>query len=104
MLSQIITAYINKHFNGDREKALTVCFNKLKKNTGIEIKNWKQEDIDYAKQVSVLFSLNPSSADWQKKHKKDIQQFILLKSEKTEIKWIKHLQKFKAFWNVMDIT
>lgn len=104
ILSQRITSFINENFNGDRQKALTVCFNHLKKNTGIETKKWKQEDVDYAKQISVLFTMNPRSIEWQKKHKKDIQQFILLKSEKTEMPWIKHLQKFKAFWNLMDNT
>ncbi|MCD6017642.1 MAG: hypothetical protein K0S53_763 [Bacteroidetes bacterium] len=98
LLSQRITAYINEHFNGDRQKALSVCFNELKKNTGIETEKWKPEDIDYAKHVSVLFYIKPGSCEWQKKHQKNIQQFILLKSEKTEISWIKHLQRFDAFW------
>lgn len=102
MLSRRITTYINEHFDGDRQKALTVCFNHLKKNTGIETKKWKAEDVDYAKQVSVLFSMNPGSSEWQKKNKKNIQEFILLKSAKTEMSWIKHLQKFKAFWQLMN--
>lgn len=104
ILSQRITSFINDNFNGDRQKALTICFNNLKKNTGIEAKKWNAEDIDYAIQVSVLFSMNPHSNEWQKKNKKYIQQFILLKSENTEMPWIKHLQKFKAFWNLMDNT
>jgi hypothetical protein len=102
LLSQRITSYINEKYDGDRQKALTACFNKLKKNTGMETKKWKAQDVEYAKQISVLLNLTPQSADWQKQYKKEIQKFILLKSEKTESPWIKHLQKFKGFWNLLN--
>lgn len=102
ILSQRITTYINEHFNGDRQKALTSCYKQLIANTGIDTKFRKPEDTEYAKQAAILFSMKPSSKEWQKKNKKDIQLFILLKSEKTELPWIKHLQKFKAFWKYMN--
>ncbi|MES2762356.1 MAG: hypothetical protein V4677_09115 [Bacteroidota bacterium] len=102
-LSQRITNYINHFFNGDRQKAVAVCFKQLKQNTGIDTKSWKAEDIEYAKQIAILFSIQPNCREWQDKHKKDIELFIQLKSAKTEQPWIKHLQKFKAFWKYMNL-
>lgn len=97
-LSKKITGYINTHFNGNRQKALSACFKQLKESLGIDTKAWKREDIAYAKEVSILFCLKPNAGQWIRKNKKNILQFILLKSAKTELPWIKHLQGFKAFW------
>lgn len=97
-LSKAITTYINTQFNGNRQKAMTTCFKQLKQHSGIDIKTWKPEDIDYAKQVSVLFCLKPNSAQWIKKNSRNIARFIQLKSAKTELPWVKHLQEFRAFW------
>lgn len=102
VLSKHITNYINIRFEGDRKKALTQCFDQLKETLTIDSGIWKQEDIDYAKQIAVLFSMKPNSKEWQQKNKKDILQFILLKSAKTELPWIKHLQQFDAFWKLMS--
>lgn len=102
ILSKRITSYINIPFDGDRENALTHCFNQLKETLAIDKKKWKQEDLDYARQISVLFSMKPNCKEWQQKHKKNILQFILLKSAKTELPWINHLQKFDAFWKLMS--
>ncbi len=102
ILSKRITTYINTTFDGDREKALTHCFNQLKETLDIDTIKWKQEDIDYAKQIAVLFSMNPNSKEWQQKNKKDILLFIQLKSAKTEFPWIKHLQQFNGFWELMN--
>lgn len=102
ILSQRITTFINEHFNGDRQKALSYCYKQLIANAGIDTKNWKPEDTEYAKQIAVLFNMQPVSKEWQQKHKKDIQIFIQLKSAKTELPWIKHLQQFKAFWKYMN--
>jgi hypothetical protein len=101
-LSKRITTFINTTFDGDREKALAHCFDKLKETLAIDTKHWKQEDVDYAKQIAVLFSMKPNSKEWQQKHKKDILEFILLKSAKTELPWIKHVQKFDGFWKLMS--
>ncbi len=103
ILSQHITDHINTNFNGNRKKALEHCFKSLIVNTGIDTKTWPEEDMDYAKQISVLFSIWPGSHEWQKKNKKEIRSFILLKSAKTELPWIKHLQSFKSFWQMMNI-
>ncbi len=97
-LSKHITAHIRHHFNGNRQKAMAVCFKLLKEHSGIDMKGWKTEDIDYAKQVSVLFCLKPDPAQWIRKNSRNIARFIQLKSAKTELPWIKHLQQFKAFW------
>ena len=102
VLSQKITHYINTQFGGDRQRALTVCFKELKENTGIDTKGWKLEDVEYAKQIAVLFNTKVNSREWQQKQKKDIESFILLKSAKTELAWIRHLQNFKAFWKYID--
>lgn len=102
LLSKRITTFINTTFDGDREKALTHCFNQLKEIFAIDTKHWKQEDVFYAQQIAVLFSMKPNSKEWQKKHKKDILLFIQLKSAKTEFPWIKHLQQFNAFWELMN--
>ncbi len=102
VLSQRITKYINSNFNGNRQKALEACFIQLKKNLDITTKTWKAEDIEYAKQVAILFHTQPNSKEWQKKHKKEILLFIQLKSATTELSWIKHLQKFRAFWTYMN--
>ncbi|MBI3518322.1 MAG: hypothetical protein HY062_03055 [Bacteroidetes bacterium] len=101
VLSQRITYHINTHFNGDRQKALTVCFKQLKETLDIDVKTWKPEDVDYAKQIAILLHIQPHSKEWQKKHKKEIRLFIQLKSASTELPWIKHLQKFNAFWKYM---
>ena len=101
VVSQKITNHINAHFNGDRQKALTVCFKQLKESLSID-KTWKPEDIEYAEQLAVLFHIQPNSKAWQLKHKKNIQLMIQLKSAKTELTWVKHLQKFKAFWKHLD--
>ena len=101
VVSQKITKHINEHFKGDRQKALTVCYKQLKESLGIN-KTWKAEDIDYAKQLAILFHIQPNSKAWQEKHKKNIQLLIQLKSAKTELPWVKHLQKFKAFWEYLN--
>ena len=102
VVSQKITNHINAYFKGDRQKALNVCFKQLKESLGIELKKWKSEDIDYAKQLAILFHIQPNSKAWQEKHKKNIQLLIQLKSAKTELPWVKHLQKFKGFWEYLD--
>jgi hypothetical protein len=102
VLSDRMTNYINQTFNGDRQKALTTCFKLLKENTGINTKNWKSEDIAYAKQLAILFSTQPNSKTWQEKNAKSIESFIQLKSAETELEWIRHLQNFKAFWDYLN--
>lgn len=102
VLSQKITHYINTQFDGNREKAINQCFKQLKEVLGINIKTWKAEDIDYAKQISILFCSYPDSKKWITDHKKNIILLIQLKSEKTELLWIKHLQSFKAFWKLIQ--
>ena len=77
---------------------MTICFKQLKESLGIDLKAWKAEDIAYAKQIAILFSINPNSKEWQQKNKKNIQLLIELKSAKTELPWIKYLQKFDSFW------
>lgn len=69
MISQKITNHINTHFNGDRQKAITVCFKQLKESLDID-RTWKPEDIEYAKQLAILFHIQPNSKAWQQKHKK----------------------------------
>jgi hypothetical protein len=102
VISQKITHHINSHFNGDRQKAINVCFKQLKENLGIDIKKWTPEDITYAQQLAILFHIHSDSKLWQQKHQKNIQLLIQLKSAKTEWVWAKHLQKFKAFWMYID--
>ena len=101
VVSQKITNHINTHFNGDRQKAIAVCFKQLKESLDID-KMWTPEDIEYAKQLAILFHIKPNSKEWQQKHKKNIQLLIQLKSAKTELPWVKHLQKFKAFWEYLN--
>lgn len=102
VVSQKITHHINTYFNGDRQKAMVVCFKQLKESLGIDLKKWKTEDIEYAKQLAILFHIQPNSKAWQQKHQKNIQLLIQLKSAKTELPWIKHLQKFKGFWEYVN--
>ncbi|MES2514236.1 MAG: hypothetical protein V4580_08820 [Bacteroidota bacterium] len=102
ILSQKITNYINHQFEGDRQKALNACFKQLKENTGINAAGWKPEDVVYARQTAILFSIQPNSKAWQQKHAKNIKLFIQTKSAKTELPWIRHLQKFKAFWDYVN--
>jgi hypothetical protein len=101
LLSQKITTFINTHFDGNRTKAMNQCFKILKEGLAISIKDWKDEDIEYAKEVSLLFCLNPDAKNWIKKHQKNIKLFIQLKSAKTELPWVKHLQGFDAFWKMI---
>lgn len=100
VLSKKITNYINTQFKGDREKALETCFSKFKNTLAISTKTWKLEDIEYAKQFSIVCYTHPEPEKWLMKNKKNIMLFIQLKSAKTELPWIKHLQKFKAFWEL----
>ena len=102
ILSQRITNYINTQFDGNREKAINQSFKLLKEALGINTKTWKAEDIDYAKQISILFCSYPDSKKWMIEHKKNIILLIQLKSAKTEFQWVKHLQSFKAFWKLVD--
>lgn len=101
VLSQKITTHINENFNGDRQKALSICYKQLKDSIGID-KTWKAEDIEYAKQLAILFHIKPNNKAWLQKNKKNIQLLIQLKSAKTELPWIKHLQKFKGFWEYVN--
>lgn len=101
VLSQRITKYINNQFDGNREKAITQCFKQLKEALAINTKTWKAEDLDYAKQVSILFCSYPDSKKWMMENNKNIVLLIQLKSAKTELVWIKHLQQFKAFWKLI---
>jgi hypothetical protein len=102
VLSQRITNYINTQFEGNREKALIYSFKQLKEALSINTKAWKAEEIDYAKQLSILFCSYPDSKKWIIDHKKNIILLIQLKSAKTELLWIKHLQQFKAFWKLIN--
>lgn len=101
VLSQRITNYINTQFDGNREKATNQCFKLLKEALDINVKTWKAEDINYAKQLSILFCSYPDSKKWIIDHKENIILLIQLKSAKTELLWIKHLQSFKAFWKLI---
>lgn len=101
VLSQKITNYINTQFDGNREKAITQCFKQLKEVLAINTKAWKTEDLDYAKQLSILFCSYPDSKKWMMENKRNIVLLIQLKSAKTELLWIKHLQSFKAFWKLI---
>lgn len=98
VLSQRITNYINSNFDSNREKAINQCFKQLKEVLNINTKSWEVEDIDYAKQLSVLFCSYPNSKKWMMDNKKNITLLIQLKSAKTELQWVKHLRSFKAFW------
>ena len=98
-----ITDFINKKYKGNRENALNDCFNILKKLLPINENKWKEEDILYAKNVSLLFCLKPDSKQWIKKNKNNILRFILLKSAKTERPWIKSLQQFNSFWKRISV-
>ena len=102
VLSQRITNYINTQFEGNREKALIYSFKQLKEALSINTTAWKAEEIDYAKQLSILFCSYPDSKKWIIDHKKNIILLIQLKSAKTELHWIKHLQQFKAFWKLVN--
>lgn len=102
VLSQRITNFININFDCNREKAINQCFKQLKDALNINIKSWKGEDIDYAKQLSILFCTYPDSKKWMIENKNNIILMIQLKSAKTELLWIKHLQSFKAFWKQIN--
>jgi hypothetical protein len=102
VLSQRITNYINTQFDGSREKAIHQSFKILKEVLTINIKTWKAEDVDYAKQLSILLCSYPNPKTWMVDHKKNIILLIQLKSAKTELLWIKHLQSFKAFWKLIQ--
>jgi hypothetical protein len=101
-LSQRITNYINAQFEGNREKATLHCFEQLKEAFSINTNSWKIEVIDYAKQLSILFCSYPNSKSWMLENKANIILLIQLKSAKTELLWIKHLQSFKAFWKLIQ--
>lgn len=100
VLSKKITHYINTQYKGDREKALYECFKRFKNTLTVSTKTWKLEDVQYAKQFSILCCTHPEPEKWMLKNKKNIISFIQLKSAKTELAWIKHLQKFKGFWEL----
>ena len=78
------------------------CFNLLKEGLAISIKDWKDEDIAYAKELSLLFCFYPDAKNWIKKHRKNVKLFIQLKSAITELPWIRHLQRFDAFWKMVN--
>ena len=59
-------------------------------------------ELYYAKQLSILFCSYPDSKKWMIDNKKNIILLIQLKSAKTELLWIKHLQSFKAFWKLIN--
>jgi hypothetical protein len=101
-LSQKITTFINTHFEGNRTTAMNQCFKVLKEGLDISLKDWEAEDIQYAKEVSLLFCLNLDAKNWIKKHQKNLKLFIQLKSVETELPWIKHLQRFDAFWKMIN--
>lgn len=102
LLSQRITNFVNSNFDSNREKAINQCFKQLKEALNINTKSWKSEDIDYAKQLSILFSSYPDYKKWLMSNKKNILLLIKLKSAKTELQWIKHLQNFKTFWKLVS--
>lgn len=102
VLSQRITSFINSNFDSNREKAMQHCFKQLKDALDINTKSWKEEDMNYAKQLSVLFCSYPDSKKWMIDNKKNILLLIQLKSAKTELQWVKHLQRFKGFWKLVS--
>lgn len=101
-ISQLITTHINTSYSGNRQAALDNCFKIMCKNTGIKLSYFKIHDLEYAKQIAVLLSIHPEYKQWQTAHKKNILKLITLKSSTTEIEWIKHLQKFDAFWKIVN--
>lgn len=102
VLSRKITEYIKQHYNGNRALAIEQCYKLLQKNTGLKTHQLKQEDISYAKQMTVLFRCGNESDKWQKANSAKIIKLIQLKSDKHELTWINHLQKFRAFWKFIS--
>lgn len=98
MISKKITTFINTNFNGNRKLAENTCYKKLINNILINTNKWNKETIEFAKQYALLFHIKPDNEKWQQKYKKEIIQFIELKTAATEIEWIKYSQKFNAYW------
>lgn len=98
IISKKITTFINTNFNSNRKLAESTCYKKLINNLLINTNKWSKETIEFAKQYALLFHLKPDNEKWHKKYKKEIIQFIELKTSATEIEWVKHTQKFKAYW------
>jgi hypothetical protein len=98
IISKKITAFINTYFNSNRKLAESTCYKKLINNLLINTNKWDKETIEFAKQYALLFHLKPDNEKWQQKYKNEIIKFIELKTSANEIEWLKHSQKFNAYW------
>ncbi len=97
ILSKKVTGMINEKFNGDRNKAIRTCSAFLKKI--LPVKNEIQDTSKYKQQLeqlSLLFSLIPDLANWNREEKKQLLKIIIAKSE-DEKKYILSVQQHKKF-------
>jgi hypothetical protein len=103
VLSNAITNFINKTYNGDRKKAITDCFIKTKQALGINnLSAWSVAEKKVLEEWSLLAGANLNLAGWSIHEKKQFVTLIKSKANDNELDFIKRLQNNGRFWKDLN--
>jgi hypothetical protein len=100
VLSNSVTGFINKQFNGNRTKAIKDSRYKTKQD--LQIRSWKGWSKDSKKvfdEWSLLSQALLSVSQWNNAGKRNFIHLIKSKAQEGEINFIRQLQQLKPFWH-----
>ena len=99
-LSNSITHFIIKKYDGDRNKAIKSCLKNTRKTLGINhLTKWSRAEKKVWEEWSLLAGANLNLSAWNKHEKKQFVNLVLSKANKSELNFINCLQKHRRFWN-----
>lgn len=99
IVSNAITVFIIKKYNGDRKQAIKDCFKKTSKALGIHhLSKWSISEKKVLEEWSLLARTNLNLTAWNNHEKKQFVNLIMSKANNSELNFIKCLQKHRRFW------
>ena len=102
IVSQAITDFINKEYNGNRNAALLACVKKSKKELPSKaLAGWNQYEKKVWQHWSLLVQTFLSVSKWSPFAKKELVDLIKAKGGSKETSFIKRLQKHRQFWKAL---
>ena len=102
IVSQAITDFINKEYNGNRNAALLACVKKSKKELSSKVlAGWNQYEKKVWQHWSLLVQTFLSVSKWSPFAKKELVDLIKAKGGAKETAFIKRLQKHRQFWKAL---
>ncbi len=103
VVSEAITNFIIRTYNGDRKKAMADCSGKTKQALGIKsLSTWSTAEKKVLEEWSLLARANLDLSAWNNHEKKQFIKLVKSKANNTELHFINLLQKNRRFWK--DLT